>query len=270
MFKSNTIRLEMSGTLDDLKRLYANEPAKIQFVDNLAKFLQARSSSSVFVPIFNGKLLDVCELYQQVTQKGGYEIVTKDNKWDTICAVLQIPKTEASRLLQSYSLLLLNFEQSLRPRPMNVPGSLNSNYMQHGSNSIGQQMYQNANNHNALSNNRRQVVDVGPSLVEKINNAVRDIISKDPSIVIRGLNFLTTKTYESTEPCDVQLEHFPMLALSLGNLLDTLNPLALVLFEENKDSDTSQSILNIHEDWKCYPAGLISKRSLYFQVISLL
>jgi hypothetical protein len=63
----------------------------------------------------------------------------------------------------------------------------------------------------------------------KIIKAIKHMDSHDPSVVIKGLNTLTQKTYELTDSAAIQLDIFPELILSLGSLLDTVNPIVSLL-----------------------------------------
>ncbi len=60
---------------------------------------------------------------------------------------------------------------------------------------------------------------------EEIALATNRIESSDPSIVVQGLNVLTKKSFDALESSNLHFEFFPQLALSLGSLLDVVNPL---------------------------------------------
>lgn len=62
----------------------------------------------------------------------------------------------------------------------------------------------------------------------KLHHAIRDLSSADLSTVIRGLNVLTQKSCEA-ESVNFNLELYPQIIVSLGDLLDLVNPIASVL-----------------------------------------
>jgi hypothetical protein len=68
---------------------------------------------------------------------------------------------------------------------------------------------------------------------EEIILATNRIESSDPSVVVQGLNVLTKKSFDALESSNLHFEFFPQLALSLGSLLEVVNPLiGAVLPEE--------------------------------------
>eukprot|EP00600_Ochromonadales_sp_CCMP1393_P003556 CAMPEP_0174993564 /NCGR_PEP_ID=MMETSP0004_2-20121128/23144_1 /TAXON_ID=420556 /ORGANISM="Ochromonas sp., Strain CCMP1393" /LENGTH=535 /DNA_ID=CAMNT_0016247691 /DNA_START=71 /DNA_END=1676 /DNA_ORIENTATION=- len=64
----------------------------------------------------------------------------------------------------------------------------------------------------------------------EITSAIMLIDSNDPADVISGLNSLLKRSYESIELRQVHLETFPQLIVSIGCLLDTVNPLCPLIF----------------------------------------
>ena len=73
-------------------------------------------------------------------------------------------------------------------------------------------------------------------LNEAISVALKGIDSNDVYDVVKGLNFLTKKSFDQgvgTEDQPIQLESHPLIVLSLGSLLDVLNPLKDLIFTEN-------------------------------------
>jgi hypothetical protein len=66
--------------------------------------------------------------------------------------------------------------------------------------------------------------------VEEINLATARIESQDPGVVVQGLNVLTRKSFDALEANNVQFEHFPQLLISLGSVLDVINPLKDVAY----------------------------------------
>jgi hypothetical protein len=71
-----------------------------------------------------------------------------------------------------------------------------------------------------------------PKHVEDIHLAIAKIDSNNPNAVVSGINVLTKKAFEAVDSLAVQFELFPQLIVSLSSLLDTINPLSLVIFEE--------------------------------------
>lgn len=78
----------------------------------------------------------------------------------------------------------------------------------------------------------------------KIIKAIKYIDGQDPSLVIKGLNTITQRTYELADSSSIQLEAFPELILSLGSLLDVVNPIALHFDKFGSCSDHSTYVLN--------------------------
>jgi hypothetical protein len=60
---------------------------------------------------------------------------------------------------------------------------------------------------------------------EDVAQATLKLESNEPSVVVQGLNVLTKKSFEAVETSNLQLENYPQLALSLGSLLEVVNPL---------------------------------------------
>ena len=76
---------------------------------------------------------------------------------------------------------------------------------------------------------------------EKINEAIKEVESKDPGTVIKGLNTILMKSFESDTGVTLQIENYPELLNSLGSLLDVLNPLENLVFKD-LGSDSSMKI----------------------------
>lgn len=85
--------------------------------------------------------------------------------------------------------------------------------------------------------------------ISKINKAVKYLDSKDPAVVVKGLNVLTVRTYDTTDSNAVHLEAFPEMTLSLGCLLDTLSPWASYVESSVKNS-YENVLLNQSGTWK--------------------
>lgn len=65
---------------------------------------------------------------------------------------------------------------------------------------------------------------------DEIFGATAKIESSDPSVVIQGLNTLSKKSFEALETNSVHFENYPQLAISLGSLLDVVDPLTSFVF----------------------------------------
>ena len=65
---------------------------------------------------------------------------------------------------------------------------------------------------------------------KKILESIKELGSKDPTVVLKGLNTLLMKSFESDIGITLQIENYPDLLPALGTLLDVLNPLANILF----------------------------------------
>ena len=68
---------------------------------------------------------------------------------------------------------------------------------------------------------------------DRINEATRELNSRDPGTVIKGLNTLLMKSFESDTGITLQIENYPDLLTALGSLLDALNPIGNMLFHES-------------------------------------
>jgi hypothetical protein len=76
--------------------------------------------------------------------------------------------------------------------------------------------------------------------VEEINLATARIESQDPGVVVQGLNVLTRKSFDALEANNVQFEHFPQLLISLGSVLDVINPLKDVAYSSGELGSISE------------------------------
>jgi hypothetical protein len=95
-----------------------------------------------------------------------------------------------------------------------------------------------------------QPIPVGPVFVrenlpesawpKKINEAIADLNSNDPTVVIKGLNTLLMKSFESDIGITLQVENYPQLLTALGSLLDSLNPIAGILFMDDPNLKSSR------------------------------
>jgi hypothetical protein len=276
------------GTLDDLKVLFAKDPSRSQFIDAVQRYLRQWNEShpqpyahTSFVPIVNGKYLDIFELFNQVQFMGGFESVNKDQKWPLIAARLGFPSLETSNLIvQTYSSLLLAFEQSVRsgnkpalsnttpsshaqpqshtgtpmvstlpnkinypnlPRPnlptlsaYHPPANPNSMQVPAPAPVVSSSLTANLINKRPRPNEMNIHGNI-PSLgsenfVDRMNVAVRELNAKDPAVIVKGLNYLTQKSFEMTDNNAIQVELCPHLLISLGELLNTINPITACLF----------------------------------------
>lgn len=85
--------------------------------------------------------------------------------------------------------------------------------------------------------------------ISKVNKAIKYLDSKDPSVIIKGLNVLTVKTYDTSDSNIIHLETFPELILSLGCLLNDISPWS-TLVESKLLDNFADLILNHSEPWK--------------------
>ncbi|XP_069084231.1 lysine-specific demethylase 5A isoform X1 [Pleurodeles waltl] len=95
-----------------LNELEAMTRVKLDFLDQLAKFLELQGST-LKIPIVERKLLDVYALSKTVSSEGGFEIVTKEKKWSKVASRLgylpgkgtgSLLKTHYDRILYPYEL----------------------------------------------------------------------------------------------------------------------------------------------------------------------
>ena len=77
---------------------------------------------------------------------------------------------------------------------------------------------------------------------KKIMDATKELNSNDPTVVIKGLNTLLMKSFESDIGITLQVENYPDLLSALGSLLDALNPIASVLFSDNSTRKPTEKI----------------------------
>lgn len=85
--------------------------------------------------------------------------------------------------------------------------------------------------------------------ISKINKAIKYLDSKDPAIIVKGLNVLTVRTYDTSDSSAVHLESFPEMILSLGCLLDALSPWSS--YVENAVKCSYENVLLNHSSsWK--------------------
>lgn len=95
-----------------------------------------------------------------------------------------------------------------------------------------------------------QPIPVGPVFVrenlpesawpKKISEAIIELNSNDPTVVIKGLNTLLMKSFESDIGITLQVENYPQLLTALGSLLDSLNPIAGILFMDDPHLKSSR------------------------------
>lgn len=78
---------------------------------------------------------------------------------------------------------------------------------------------------------------------DEVNAATAKIESSDPSIVIQGLNTLTKKSFEALESHSIHLENYPQLAISIGSLLDIVNPLTAYIFSCENGNINAEDVL---------------------------
>ncbi|XP_078529835.1 lysine-specific demethylase 5A isoform X2 [Lissotriton helveticus] len=94
-----------------LNELEAMTRVKLDFLDQLAKFLELQGST-LKIPIVERKLLDVYALSKTVSSEGGFEIVSKEKKWSKVASRLgYLPGKGTGSLLKShYDRILYPYE----------------------------------------------------------------------------------------------------------------------------------------------------------------
>lgn len=85
--------------------------------------------------------------------------------------------------------------------------------------------------------------------ISKVNKAIKYLDSKDPAVVVKGLNVLTVRTYDMSDANAVHLEAFPEMTLSLGCLLDALSPWSSYVQGYIKNS-YENALLDHSTSWK--------------------
>ncbi|CAL5190939.1 unnamed protein product [Lathyrus oleraceus] len=76
--------------------------------------LHASMGTKFMIPIIGGKELDLCQLFVEVTSRGGIEKLMKERRWKEVTAAFNFPSTatNASFVLRKYySSLLYHYEQ---------------------------------------------------------------------------------------------------------------------------------------------------------------
>ena len=84
------------------------------FRTEYADFMQSRGQSVTRLPVFGGKKLDLQALYDNVTQRGGFDAVCRAKGWRDMARVMDTPATVTSAamaLRALYQKWLLDFEQ---------------------------------------------------------------------------------------------------------------------------------------------------------------
>ena len=107
---------------------------------------------------------------------------------------------------------------------------------------------------------------------EDIAQAVLKIDCSEPSLVIQGLNVVTKKSFESLESNSLQLENFPQLAISLGCLLEVIDPLtSFVFFNAKTDILYGLQLDNPPTPWvpKLITAGNLKLKVLLHTIFNL-
>lgn len=65
---------------------------------------------------------------------------------------------------------------------------------------------------------------------DDVVQAIAKIESSDPNVVIQGINVLTKKSFEALEQNNVHFENYPQLAISIGSLLDIVDPISAYIY----------------------------------------
>lgn len=248
---------------------------KRQFLDSIAAFLKSRdsrikSNKDIFIPIIHDRYLDLYELYNKVSKYGGFDSLNlQSNKWIEVVSALGYTARSSEELIEmiktiknAYEVLLyqlelvmksLSFaeEKSKRTKventTLNSPVNSNSNaapIIANDSTKPNASNMTKTSNIASTSNQRRSLAPVTTSNVTlsasdyymaQIDASVQDLYSTNPSDIVRGLNFLTQKSFEFVDTSSIQLEFLPQILLGLSDLLDIINPIGKCFFEEVVD-----------------------------------
>ena len=95
---------------------------------------------------------------------------------------------------------------------------------------------------------------------DEVKAHLTDLSSQDPLTVIKGLNYLSQRSYNSHE--EFSLEYYPSILIALCNLLNNLNPLGNLVFSYENPSPVLVQSGCIYElimdGWDTVPNSLTS------------
>ncbi len=107
--------------------------------------------------------------------------------------------------------------------------------------------------------------------IDNLHTAVKAIESNNIAIVIRGLNFILLKSYESNNDANpatvLQLEEHPRLLHALCDLLDVVNPSVKCLFEE-LPSQSFHRMMQEEFDGKPWDLNVLSTNKPEFKFLA--
>lgn len=255
------------GAFAELRAVYEaqGDVNKIKVLDALNHFLKKKDIKvEDQIPKIDGKVIDLCSLYHQTQLKQGSDVVTEKNKWAEIAQILGYANPRGRGidvLLQRvYYQILRSFEQHIwmsKYQKLNRPDVSNTNAVPPSTTTSAMPLMNPtttapiASSNNAVASNSLQYPAnkrprPNPSALPNtsstsnqsnksngfgdndIRSAISSLNSNQPSIVINALNILTQKSFES-ELNVLNVEKYPNIIISLGELLKVLNPLGNIL-----------------------------------------
>ena len=101
-----------------------------RFKEELARYYSEHSEhgkDSFKCPIISGRELDLYKLFTEVTNRGGFQVVSDTKQWKDVVSTLDLPSscTSASFTVRNhYSRYLLSYEQSLYKTSMSRTSSM--------------------------------------------------------------------------------------------------------------------------------------------------
>ncbi|RXK37598.1 hypothetical protein M231_05140 [Tremella mesenterica] len=107
--------------LQRLNSLSAASRATVNFLDQLAMFHSSRGDPTVTIPIFDKQRLDLWRLRKEVIKMGGYEKVSRSQKWATVAEAVGHNPAYASQIQTAYQHIIVPFEKyQMRPKTASV------------------------------------------------------------------------------------------------------------------------------------------------------
>jgi hypothetical protein len=99
--------------MEQLKKCYEGYPNKVNFINEVIKFWSLKDTKVLATaPIAESKIVDLYELYNQVTMRGGYDAVCASKRWSEVAAACGIQSMLV--VFQMYQLYLLQFEKTIK------------------------------------------------------------------------------------------------------------------------------------------------------------
>jgi hypothetical protein len=99
--------------MEQLRKCYEGYPNKVSFINEVIKFWSIKDTKVLaMAPIAESKIVDLYELYNQVTMRGGYDAVCASKRWNEVAATCGIQSMLV--VFQMYQLYLLQFEKTIK------------------------------------------------------------------------------------------------------------------------------------------------------------